>query len=330
MTRVLVVGKCNSIVNWTENTVAGFRQAGCEVDYFAVNGRNRVHSLYYKMLGALEGDKTRVVAEQLRRKLIAYQPDLVVYVMIASNWMPAYPFEVAQEACPGAVKVAWVGDRFTRDEGEFVRHVDWVFCTDSYFMDQVQEHGFTTPASYLPLALDPALFRPLPVARTGKIVYVANNTPGRGQFISSVRKPLTLYGRGWSKLKGTPHEIHAYRLPLSKLPAVYASSLAVLNVKNEKNVVRGLSQRTFEPYGCQTPVLNDDMADMPRCFELGKEILVYRSLDELHEWHDRLTADPAFARTIGMAGYRRAMAEHTYAHRAHAMLRQMGFEKGVA
>jgi spore maturation protein CgeB len=245
--KVLVVGKCNSIVNWTEYTAEGFRQAGCEVDYFAVNGRNRVQSLYYKLLAVIEGDKTKVVAEQLRYKLNDFQPDLVVYVMIASNWMCAHPFEVAQEACPKAIKVAWVGDKFTRSEGVFVEYMDWVFCTDSYFIDQVKEHGFSSPASYLPLALDPGVFRPMSVPRSDKIVYVANNTPGRGAFVSTIEKPLTLYGRGWKKLQDTPHEIHAYRLPLSKLPQVYAGSRAVLNVKNENNVVRGLSQRTFEP-----------------------------------------------------------------------------------
>jgi spore maturation protein CgeB len=326
----LVVGKCNSIVNWTEYTVEGFRRAGCEVDYFAVNGRNRAHSLYYKMLGAFEGDKIKVVAHQLRRKLQEFQPDLVVYVMIASNWMSGYPFEVAQETCPNAIKVAWVGDKFTRTEGVFAEYMDWVFCTDSYFMDQMREHGFAAPASYLPLALDPQVFRPMAVPRTDKIVYVANNTPGRGQFVGSVEKPLTLYGRGWSKLKETPHEIHAYRLPLSKLPTVYASSRAVLNVKNEKNVVRGLSQRTFEPYGCMTPVLNDDMADVDRCFEPGKEILIYRSLEELHDLHDRLTADPVFAKSLGAAGYKRVMAEHTYEQRALAMLRQVGLGRASA
>jgi spore maturation protein CgeB len=319
-----VVGKCNSIVNWTENTVEGFRQAGCEVDYFAVNGRNRAHSFYYKLRGAIEGDKTKVVSESLRCKLMAFKPDMVVFVMIASNWMSDYPFQVAQEASPDSIKVAWVGDKFTRTEGVFAAYMDWVFCTDSYFIDQVQEHGFTSPASYLALAVDPKVFHPMSVPRSHRIVYVANNTPGRGEFVGSIEKPLTLYGRGWKKLKNSPHEIHAYRLPREKVPLVYASSRAVLNVKNEKNVVRGLSQRTFEPYGCMTPVLNDDMADVDRCFEPGREILVYRSLDELYDMHDRLTTDPVFAQSIGEAGYKRVMAEHTYAHRAHAMLRQVG------
>lgn len=75
-----------------------------------------------------------------------------------------------------------------------------------------------------------------------------------------------------------------------------------LNVRNEFHVIGGLNQRTFEPMASGTPVLNDDMADLERCFEPGKEILVYRNLDELRHWHDRLTGDPAFAASIGEAG----------------------------
>lgn len=320
MPKVLVVGKSNSIVNWTENTIEGFRQAGCTVEHVSLNGGDWVQSLHYKLREALDGSKIKVISETLHKKLKTFEPDLVVFMMIATNWMPEEPFQVAREACSHATVVAWVGDRFSPTEGVFVKYMDRVFCTDTYFMQQVQEYGFSAPASYLPLALDPQMFHPMPVPRSDRIVYVANTTPGRAALVRSINRPLTLYGKGWSALKDTHHDVHAYRLPFKELPRMYASSRAVLNVKHENNVVHGLSQRTFEPYGCMTPLLNDDMADIPLCFEPGREILVYHSLDELCELHDRLTTDAAYAQKIGQAGYQRVMAEHTYSHRARTML----------
>lgn len=324
MIKVLVVGKYNSIVNWTENTVEAFKQAECEVDFFAVNGRNSGVSLYFKLLGKIHGDRSVAVASSLQKKLVDFQPDLVVFVMIASNWLPEHIFQMTADTCPHAKKVAWVGDRFTREEGIFAQYVDWVFCTDSEFIKHMQDYHYPANASYLPLAVNHHVFRPMNMTRTNAVLYVANNTNGRGEMMRSVARPITLYGKGWSKLKNTPHIINAYRLPYSRLPKVYASCRAVLNVKNEKNVINGLSQRSFEPYGCMTPVLNDAMEDIKRCFDVGKEILVYHSIDELHELYDRLTTDAVFAKAIGQAGYQRVMAEHTYEHRARTMLLQVG------
>ncbi|ARU31519.1 hypothetical protein CAP31_07350 [Sulfuriferula sp. AH1] len=326
MIKVLVVGKYNSIVQWTENTVTAFKQADCNVDYFAVNGDSIANSLYLKLLGKVHGDKTKVIADSLRKKLETFQPDLIVFVMIASNWLPAHVFQLTGETCPKAAKIVWVGDKFNRDEGIFADHVDWVFCTDTAFIDAVHEYGFSAPASYLPLALNPDIFHPIAANRSNAVIYVANNTIGRGKMVSTIKRPITLYGKGWSKLKNSPHIINAYRLPYSKLPTVYASCRAVLNIKNEKNVINGLNQRSFEPYGCMTPVLNDDMKDINRCFEIDKEILVYHSIDELHELYDRVTTDATFANSVGQAGYKRVMAEHTYAHRAQTMLVQIGLK----
>lgn len=325
MIKVLVVGKYNSIVNWTENTVEAFKQAGCEVDFFAVNGRNPVSSLYFKLLGKVYGDKSVVVANSLQKKLKEFQPDLVVFVMIASNWFPEHIFQMTADTCPHAKKIVWVGDRFNRVEGIFGNYADWVFCTDSEFIQHIQDYSYPANASYLPLAVNHHVFRPMNRVRSNAVLYVANNTSGRGEMMRTVARPITLYGKGWSKLKNSPHIINAYRLPYNKLPEIYASCRAVLNVKNEKNVINGLSQRSFEPYGCMTPVLNDAMADIDRCFEAGKEILVYHSIDELHELYDRLTTDAVFANAIGQAGYQRVMAEHTYEHRARTMLKQVGF-----
>jgi spore maturation protein CgeB len=322
--KVLVVGKLNSIVNWTENTVDAFRLAGCQVDHFALNGETHLHSLYLKLQDKLYGNKSKIVTMNLYKKLRKYRPDLIVFVRTASTYLPDSIFQAATQAAQNATKVVWVGDMFNRAEGEFANHVDWVFCTDSAFIDVIKDYKLSSPASYLPLAVNPKMFHPMDIKRLNTLTYVANYTTGRGEIVSAIKKSVTLYGKGWSKLKNSPHKINAYRLPYSKLPEVYASCRAVLNVKNEINVINGLNQRSFEPFGCMTPVLSDAMGDMDKCFEVGKEVLVYNSIDELNELHDRLTSDASFANAIGQAGYKRVIAEHTYMHRAETILTQVG------
>jgi spore maturation protein CgeB len=67
----------------------------------------------------------------------------------------------------------------------------------------------------------------------------------------------------------------------------------VLNVRNEANVEHGLNQRSFEPLACGAVVLNDDLADLPLCFEPGREILVYRDAEELNALMARLRREPS-------------------------------------
>ncbi len=327
MLKVLVVGKYHSIIHWMENTVDAFIQSGCDTDYFAMNGDTIAQSLFFKLSGKIHGDNSLPICDSLARKLKRFQPDLIVFIVIAALRMPEKLFAISNELCPNAKKIAWIGDKLNAEESVFANYVDRIFCTDSAFIEDMRRFGFKTPTDYLPLAVNPEFFRPLSVARSNTMVYAANNSPERGKLVRRINKPVTLYGKGWSKLKDTPHVIHAYRLPYKKLPSIYAGCTAVLNIKNEKNVVHGLNQRSFESYGCMTPVLNDDMADMDRCFDVGKEILVYHSLEELDEYHDRLLGDKIFALSIGKAGYKRVLSEHTYRHRVATMLTVLDFNK---
>ena len=100
----------------------------------------------------------------------------------------------------------------------------------------------------------------------------------------------------------------------------------MLNVRNELNVFEGLNQRSFEPAACGTAVIHDDLADLARCFESGKEVLVFRDGQELQEICERVRRDPALALRVGAAALARVRAEHTCAHRAQTILRDFGFD----
>jgi len=104
---------------------------------------------------------------------------------------------------------------------------------------------------------------------------------------------------------------------------LYASHLAALNVRNELNVLTGLNQRNFDPGLFGTAVVSDDQPDLGLCFEVGREVLSYRSVEELDAIYDRLLRNPKEARAIGEAGRRRVLGEHTYGHRIEALAKLM-------
>ncbi|MFZ5761484.1 MAG: glycosyltransferase family protein, partial [Thermodesulfobacteriota bacterium] len=60
------------------------------------------------------------------------------------------------------------------------------------------------------------------------------------------------------------------------------------------------------------------------CYRLGEEIVTYRDVDELLETIRVLLADPDKAEMIRLAGYRRALAEHTWEMRFDKVFRLLG------
>ncbi len=321
--KILVVGKHGSIVHWLEDMADGFADAGHETRTFSVIGATWPDYLHLKLYRTL---KRRAVGGVLAGKLVkavrAFRPDVIFCV--GGYWLEPEMLAAVRAMPHRPIMIGWVGDRFEAKHQAVDVLYDRVYHTDTAFLDLARAFGFTTPTGYLPLAVNPRLFPRRDVPRRERMVFVANRTRHREGIVRDIARPVALYGRSWKPMTGTLHEIHAERIPAGALAGLYATHRAVLNIRNEVNVLHGLNQRSFEPYLCGTPVLNDDMVDIPLCFEPGKEILVYRNADELNAMYDRLAGDADYAAAVGEAGYRRVMAEHTYVQRVSRVVRELG------
>ena len=304
--KVFVLGKLDSVTQWTESSVAGFRAAGHEVRLGVTRNPN-VHRVIDRLL--LRG--TRIV-----QAIAEFSPDLIVAI---AAYLAPLPILQRVAAMPGRPPLlGWVGDLFSAADRPAAELFDAVAYTDSGLMALHGELGFPSRAVFLPhavnAALEPAAGGPQS-SRHSSMVFVANPTPHRLALVGAVRTPLTLYGPGWRQLQPTVHHVDARRVGQAELGAIYQSHLAVLNIRNERNTLDGLNQRHFEPYLAATPVITDDQPDLPRCFEPGREILVYRNSDELNDIYARLQREPDRAAAIGEAGRRRVLAQHTFGRR---------------
>ncbi|MCE5315659.1 MAG: glycosyltransferase [Armatimonadota bacterium] len=98
--------------------------------------------------------------------------------------------------------------------------------------------------------------------------------------------------------------------------AFNSTPLTILNVAWESVAHYGFSpaSRVFEAVGAQACVISEHWDSLEKFFEPGKEILVASSGVEVAR-HMRET-NQARALAIGIAACRRALADHTYAHRA--------------
>ena len=72
--------------------------------------------------------------------------------------------------------------------------------------------------------------------------------------------------------------------------------------------------RVFEAAGAAACLITDSWEGVELFFEPGRELLVAANADEVIEHLRGLTLQQS--RAIGQGAYRRAIADHTYAHRA--------------
>jgi spore maturation protein CgeB len=300
--KLLLLGRRGSINHWLEEAAGAFGAAGHEVRLGVVRDP-RLHP-------ALQSTLAGPIADRIAARVATFTPQLILAVGGFH-----VPFALLQRlaALPGRPPIAaWVGDAFDATARPYAALYDLVAYTDTGLERRHAELGFAAPALFAPHAVDPRLTATT-AERMQSMVFVAAATPERRALIAKVERPVAIHGPGWAGVVG--HEVYKGRLAAKALPHVYARHLASLNVRNEFNVLTGLNQRNFQPYLTATPLVTDDQADLPLCFDSGTEAFVWRNAAELNDIYARLLADPAEARRVGEAGRARVLADHTYDRR---------------
>lgn len=144
------------------------------------------------------------------------------------------------------------------------------------------------------------------------------------QGLHDAGERVRVYGREWS------HDLRdrarTWNRPRPALPAsrdisradaygVMKGSLANINVHYNQD---GFTMRTFETPGVGG-VQIIDRPDVNQHYEVGTEVLVYSSIEEILEHTARLRRDIRWANALRDRARARTLAEHTLVHRARTM-----------
>lgn len=219
---------------------------------------------------------------------------------------------------------AWWGDppaNMTR-MGLLALGWDRIFLKDGAAVRKFRAVGL--PADHLHEATNPAWHRRL-FKSAGTDVVVAGSCYGYRQFLSTVLIE-----------RGVPLAIYGPAPPAWSAPAVRAAHRGRFIVKDEKSLIFGeglaclnsttlsegdsLNCRAFEIAGACGLQLIEDKPSVSECFEPGREVLVYRSVDEIEDHLARAMREPDWAMKIRQAGQDRAYAHHTYEMRLQTIL----------
>lgn len=313
---VLVLGKRKSILQWYEHVLAA-EVPGATLRGFALNYANEWEHLANKWNEAFRGlGFWETAAGRLRRLLAAYRPDICI---IADRFYLQGGVDEALAAL-GVPVCQWVGDRFEPKLFDN-RSVTHFFYTDSGLLAEAGALA-DRRGHYLPLAVNPHRFghgREW-AARSPAPLFIGAWSENREQLLAGVHTPLAIYGKGWQRLRGTPHRIHAANIPLSRVARLYGEHRYVLNVINSNNIVSGLNMRCFEAPAAGACLVTDNVADLPRCYVGGEEVVVYPGAEALDDTLAALAADDLRAQAIAARGQARCLRDHTYAQRVRAMI----------
>jgi spore maturation protein CgeB len=179
-------------------------------------------------------------------------------------------------------------------------------------------------------ALDPATHHPVaPDQRyVADLAFLGNRLPDREARVEEFllrpaerlpRQRFLLGGAGWHDRRCSSNVITLGHVGTEAHNAFNVTPRAILNVNRASMAATGFSPptRLFEVAGAGGCLITDAWDGIEQFLTPGSEVLVARDGGDVVEIMQTLTAERAA--TIGQAGRRRILAEHTYDRRAAAL-----------
>lgn len=177
-------------------------------------------------------------------------------------------------------------------------------------------------AHFVPNAFDPYRAEP-PVRRTGEVVFIGAGYDNRLRILSRLAQeglPVHAWGRDFSRhpldrlrtLSWQRPELTASReVSLDRAYQIHAEAAAAVAIHG---LQAGHAMRTFEIPGMGGVQLVD-RPDVDQFYEVGREVALWGSAEELVDLARRAVRDAAWGNRMREAGRRRTLAEHTFDHR---------------
>lgn len=143
--------------------------------------------------------------------------------------------------------------------------------------------------------------------------------------------PLLVGDTGWKSLfrrETRPWFLHPEVSYYDGLPLIYPFSDINFNCTS-KQMKGAVNQRVFDVPAAGGFVLTDWREQMEHLFDPDREMVFYRTPQEIGELVRRYLKHPADRKRVAEAGRRRVLGEHTWAHRVRTLLADMRDVYGI-
>jgi spore maturation protein CgeB len=191
---------------------------------------------------------------------------------------------------------------------------------------------------HFPFGCNEALYKPIPVEKKYDVSFVGGWHPYRDWIIKRLRKAnidVAVAGYRWPRgILQHPDMVRYFseskiNLNLSNSASWDARYLirhprALANLLRSPKGAEQIKARHFEINGCGGFQLSYYVDGLEHCYEIGKEIAVYLSPDDLIDRIRYYLKDDELRESIALAGYRRTLKEHTFKQRFERVFASMG------
>lgn len=226
--------------------------------------------------------------------------------------------------------INWMGDADPLSRFPTVRvalgYYDIFFTIDKGLMPQLRSAGCRR-VEHLPFGCDPQVHKRIALSPEEQKLYEADlcyvgYRDRREEFLAKLTEyQLKIWGYNWDRTTFRSLKPFIAGSALDEIGMVKAFNAAkiVLNLQ-PLQLITGVNYKTHEIAGCGAFQLTDWKDELPEMYEPGKEIVCFRSLDELKELIDRYLKNERERRRIAEAAQKRAYSEHTLEKRARKLM----------
>jgi hypothetical protein len=206
-------------------------------------------------------------------------------------------------------------------KGLDLRAFDLILSAAPHYVDRLREAGFN--AEFLRLAFEPSVLARLNnQAKTHGVVFVGSVSGHHEQRVRvleevSRRVPLTCWGAYASDLPLDSPLHGTLRPPLWGYDMYRQLQRAKIALNIHVDVAENYAgnMRLYESTGVGAMLVTDWKPNLHKLFELGKEVVAYRSPAECAELVEYFLSHDEEREEIARAGQERTLRDHTYAQR---------------
>lgn len=310
-----------------------FKRLGYGVDFFASQSGVPIRRFRQRydmfnmasppLLGSRLNPLNRLINRCLLARVAATRPGLV----LVGKGETLLPGTVSAMRRLGAVVANFSSDdafgrHHPRNRLHNLEEYDLVFNFDAEGVRRLRAQGI--PAWELPCSAA-EIFKPDPGEPVlYPVTFIGQYQPKREVFLEALPPlGLRIWGPDWQRRCRNPVLRRLHRPAFSRehrLLALYRASRITVNI-HDVQTFEATNFRTFEALACGTFLLCEENPGLPRLFEPGREIVTFRTPEELAHKTRYYLAHPEEARRIAEAGRRRVDAEHRIFHRMSVIAR---------
>lgn len=271
----------------------------------------------------IAGDKPTREERKVIKAAREFKPDLV---LSTTGALAPRVLEELGKITSGR-RILWWGDAPANNEKWGMLDPGWdvVYLKDRAAVDKLRLVG--RDAYLLHEAINPHWHKPVAGQRNGTVVVAGNYYAFRQAIILRLMDDnisFELYGSRpprWAHPKILAQHTGRY-VAREEKSRVFGEGLACLNTFNLSEG-DSLNCRAFELAGAGALQLIEYRPAIEECFEPERELIAFKSYDELLGGISRAAKSPHEMKAIRCAGARRALAHHTYEHRLRVILNNL-------